>query len=214
MPNQHVQVCFVADFNKSMQKHIGSMKDNFDEILDDIQNQNPTSVIEVAFVGYTGVGDIPSNICEPFTTNRKPLQRRLKNTDVSFGFSCKCKMVVEGYVIAGNLDWKFQRRILFHMGDSPSHGARYHDVNLEDSYKHGHPYWSMEEQIEKLAVNKIDVVVLKISKTTTQMEKIMQDTYCSIRQHGFYVVDLTNKLKNLDDAVHDVVKSHILRIMA
>lgn len=213
MPTQHVQVCFMADFNKSMKKHIGSLKDIFDEILDDIQNQNPTSVIEVAFVGYTGVGDIPSNICEPFTTNRKPLQKRLKNTDVSDGFNRKCKMVVEGYAIAGNLEWKFQRKILFHMGDSPTHGLRYHDVNLEDSYKHGHPYWTLEEQIEKLAVNNIDLVVLKISKTTTQMEKIMQDTYYSIRERGFYVVDLTSKLNNLDDTVYSEVKAHILRVM-
>lgn len=204
----------MMDFNKSMKKHIGSLKDNFDEILDDIQNQNPTSVFEVAFVGYTGVGDIPSNIYEPFTTNRKPLQRRLKNTDVSFGFDCNFKMVVEGYVMAGNLDWKFQRRILFHMGDSPSHGTRYHQKNLEDSYKHGHPYWTLEEQIEKLAVNQIDVVVLKISKTTTQMEKIMQDSYSSIRQHGFYIVDLTSKMNNLSNEVCEVVNSHILRVMA
>ncbi len=99
------------------------------------------------------------------------------------------------------------------MGNAPAHGSQYHDSTVNDRYNYGHPYWTLEEQVEKLAAKEIDVVVLKISKTTTIMEKIMQDSYQKIREHGFYVVDLTKNLNNLDDAVYKSVKSHMLRIM-
>lgn len=213
MRNQHVQVCFMADFNKTMKNHLDALKNQFDDILTDVQNQYPTSVIEVAFVGYTGVGDIPSTIYEPFTLNRKPLQRRMQYGDVSRGFTCDCRMVVEGYVMAGNLEWRAPRKIVFHMGNAPSHGANYHDRKLQDSYKNGHPYWTLEDQIKKLAVNDIDVVILKLSKTTTQMEKVLDKNYHEVRENGFYVEDLTNSLNNLENEVYTIVKSHMLRML-
>jgi hypothetical protein len=213
MPNKHVHVCFMTDINHTMKNHIGALKDQFETILDDVQNQYPTSVIEVAFVGYSAVLDIPSDYFEPFTTNRKLLQRKMKNGNVSFGFSRECRMVVEGYTMVSNLNWRFANRIMFHMGNAPAHGSRYHDDAVDDRFKYGHPYWTLEEQVEKVAAMEIDVVILKISKTTTIMEKIMQESYQKIREHGFYVVDLTKHLNNLDDAVYNAVKSHMLRVM-
>lgn len=214
MLTSHVQVCFMTDFNKSMHASIGALKDQFCEILDDIQNQYPTCVIEVAFVGYGGISDIPSSVFEQFTTNRKALQRRARDTQISRGYTSDCRMVIEGYVMVANLQWKFSRRIVFHMGDAPSYGEKYHDKNLNDAYSCGHPYWTLESRIENVADKNIDVVILKISKTTTQMEKVLENSYLQVRPRGFYVVDLTGKLNNLNDAVYEAVKSHILRILA
>lgn len=214
MPNQHVQVCFMTDRNVSMKNVIGAFKDQFGEILEDIQNQYPTTAMEVAFVAYAGVPDIPSDAYAPFTEDWKTLQTKVKNTHVSNGFETDCRMVVEGYALVANLKWRFAKRILFHMGNAPAHGTRYHEKTLNDPFTSGHPYWTLEEQIQKLAANRIDVVILKISKTTTMMEKVLENSYKEVRQFGFYVVDLTGNMNAVDDAVYATVKSHILRVMA
>jgi hypothetical protein len=211
MLNDRLQACFVIDFNSSMEKYIDALKNQIVDIVEDIQNQHPSCNIEVALVGYAGVSDWPSNRLQPFSSDMEDLRAKFRNTGVSNSLKAGCRYVVEGYVKANNLNWTANRRIMIHMGNAPSYGRQYHGNDVYDMFPTGHPCWNLEEEIKNIASKNIDVVILKISKTTTLMEKLLEKNYYNKRSKGFYVVDLTNKLNYLNDAVYDVVKTHLLR---
>lgn len=213
MLNTRIQVCFVMDFNSSMGNHLDALKNQAIDIVEDILNQHPGCNIEVAAVGYGGVSDWPSNRYHPFTSNMEDLKLRFRNSKLNNSLKAGCRLVVEGYVKADHLNWTANRRIMFHMGNAPSYGRQYHGNDVYDMFLTGHPYWTLEEEIKNIASKNIDVVILKISKTTTQMEKLLETNYYTKRSKGFYIVDLTDKLNCLDSAVYDVVKSHLLRCL-
>jgi hypothetical protein len=213
MRENRLHVCFVADFNKTMENKLGSLTNNFEGLFNDVLNQYPKNTIEVAFIGYGAISDIPSTIYEPFTKDIQFLQRKMRNAPLSRGFADQCRNVVNGYVMANGLKWHYPLKIMFHMGNAPSYGKQYHERNILDDYSYGHPYWTLEDQIQQLAIKEIDVVILKISKTTTVMEKLLSSQYSKIRNKGFFVVDLTGKLNTLDDAVYETVKHHIVRLL-
>jgi hypothetical protein len=197
-----------------MKPFIDALKDQIEDMILQVQNKFPTNSIEIAFIGYTAVGDIPSDVYEPFTKNIALLQRKLRNGRVSRSLSSGCRMVVEGYASAVNLKWTASRRIIFHMGNAPSYGSKYHEKKMYDPFSHGHPYFTLEEQIKLLACNAIDVVILKLSNTTTIMEKILETNYQTLRANGFHIVNLTGQLKKLDAAVYSAVVEHLLRVSA
>lgn len=213
MLNSRLQACFVIDFNSSMEKYIDALKNQIIDIVENIQNQNPHCKIEVALVGYAGVSDWPSNRLQPFSSDMEDLRAKFRNTGVSSSLKAGCRYVVEGYVKVNHLTWTATRRIMFHMGNAPSYGRQYHGNDVYDMFPTGHPYWTLEEEVKSIARKNIDVVILKISKTTTQMEKLLEKNYYENRNKGFYVVDLTDKLNYLDDAVYEVVKTHLLRAL-
>jgi hypothetical protein len=211
MLNTRLQACFVIDFNSSMEKYIDALKNQIVDIVEDIQNQKPQCNIEVALVGYAGVSDWPSNRLQPFSSDMTDLRAKFRNTGVSNSLKAGCRYVVEGYFKANHLNWTANRRIMFHMGNAPSYGQKYHGNDVYDMFPTGHPYWTLEEEIKNIASKNIDVVILKISKTTTRMEKLLETSYYEKRNKGFYVVDLTNKLNSLDDAVYGVVKDYLMQ---
>jgi hypothetical protein len=208
-----LQACFVIDFNSSMEKHIDSLKNQIVNIVEDIQNQYPECIIEIALVGYAGVSDWPRDRLQPFSSNMRDLKVKFRNTTTSNSLKAGCRYVVEGYVKADKLNWNAKRRIMFHMGNAPSYGQNYHGNDVHDMFPGGHPYWTLEEEIQNIASKNIDVVILKISKTTTQMEKLLETNYYNQRNEGFYIVDLTNKLNVLDNEVYTVVKNHLLKAL-
>ena len=202
------------DFNSSMQKYIHSLKDQIVDIIMDIKNTNPNCVMYVALSGYAGIADSPRARYLPFTKDLNHLKNVMKKNSTSDSYTCSCRNVVEGYATANNIDWIVKRKIIFHLGNAPSYGKNYHDNNVYDKFPSGHPYWTLEDEIQCIASKEIDIVILKISKTTTIMEKLLEQNYHQQRTHGFHVVDLTGHLNNLDAAVYDAVKTHLLRLLA
>ena len=211
--NKHLQVCIMLDFNSSMEKYIHLLKNQIANIVNDVKNNHPNCCIEVALVGYTGVADWPRERYLPFTKNMDEVGSTLKQISVSQSYTSACRHVVKGYAMANNLEWFAQRKIIFHMGNAPSYGRNYHDNNVYDKFPSGHPYWTLEDEIQSIASKDIDVVVLKISKTTTVMEKLLEKNYYNQRDHGFYVEDLTNHKNNLDTLVYNQVKTHLVRLL-
>lgn len=215
MHNSLVQACIVVDLNPTMKKYIGSLNNQFVEVVRDIQNQHQRFGIQIALSGYTGVHDWPQDRYIHLTSDIAYVERMLKSCLVSDGNpDDQCRNVVVGYTSAGHENWTAHRRIIFHMGNAPSYGKNYHEKNVRDMFTNGHPYWTLENEIENIAIKNIDVVILKISKATTVMEKVLEKNYHNRRSHGFYVVDLTGKLNNLDAEVYSAVKHHLLRLLA
>lgn len=214
MLNRYLQVCIVMDVNASMKKYIHSLKDQIIDIINDVKNDNGKCSIQIAVIGYTAIADWPRERYLKFTTDLSETKALLKKISVSDGYTSDCRYVVDGYARANNLDWVANRKIIFHMGNAPSYGRNYHNNNVNDDFPSGHPYWTLEDEIQCIASKDIDVVILKISKTTTVMEKLLENNYRSQRDHGFYIVDLTNDMNNLDTKVYDVVKKHLQRLLA
>jgi hypothetical protein len=202
------------DFNSSMRKHLDSLKDQIVNIVKDVQRTSPTTVIELAVVGYAGVSDWPRDRYQVFTGDIDTLHQALLQTTVSNSLDAGCRYVVEGYQKTNTLDWTANRKIMIHMGNAPSYGKNYHGNDVYDMFPSGHPYWTLEEEIQSIASKQIDVVILKLSKTTTLMEKLLDANYRKYRKNGFYVVDCTQKLHTLDAAIYAEVKQHLLRSLA
>jgi hypothetical protein len=202
------------DLNPSMEKYANSLKNQIADIIRDLQNDHQTLLVEIAFIGYTGINDWPTDRYIGLTDDIDLVGKMLKKCPVSDGNpDDECRNVVIGYAMADDLDWTSKRRIIFHMGNAPSYGRKYHSDNTRDMFLTSHPYWGLEDKIETIASKNIDIVILKISKTTTIMEKLLENSYHIQRNQGFYIENLTKKLNFLDDAVYKTVKYHIVRML-
>jgi hypothetical protein len=207
-----LQVCFVLDYHPPMEKYMGLLKQQIGEIMDDIKNTYPTKTIEIAFVGYGGHLVIPNQKVLSFTKNINMIQNQVNNINVQFYLRSSCRDIQSAYGHVNDERWSAKKRIIFHMGNGPAFGNKYHDENIQDVYPYGHPYLVLEEEVEKFAIKRINLVLLKLENNWNEMISVIKDSYGYYRSDGLYVEDLT-KFNNdeLFSTVKNTVKTHILR---
>lgn len=207
----HLQVCFVLDIHKTMNNFMGSIKDQIQDILNEVSSKYPTIAIHVAFVGYSGYFAVPYDKVNNFTDDVKLLQRDLNNLKIQHSWTSSCRSIQHAYGHVNDLKWVGSRKIIFHMGNAPAFGPKYHAKNIQDLFPLGHPYLVLEEEVEKFSIKKIDLVLLKLDNKWNQMLEVIKDSYLYYRGDGLYVEDLTMNHNDLRSHVKSVVIKHILR---
>lgn len=206
-----LQICIVLDYHKTMEYMMISLKNNIEDLVNDVKKQYPTKTIQIGFVGYGGYFCVPHAKVYPFTENIKLLQRQLKHLKLELYLPSNCRSIQEAYAHANDMKWFARKRIIFHMGDGPAFGLKYHEPNIGDLYTPGHPYIVLEEEVEKFARKQIDLVLLKLHPAWGKMIDVIEDHYMQYRDTGFYVENLIGKYHILCDEVYEKTKFHILR---
>ena len=206
-----LKICFVVDHHAPMDPFIGALKDQFEDIINDVLIQYPMKEIQIAFISYGGYLCIPYRVVHSFTNNVKLLQKYVRHSKKKICLNCDCRNVQMAYGHVNDENWVAVKKIIFHMGNGPAFGPKYHDSDLVDAFPIGHPYLVLEEEVVKFARKNIDLVLLKLDRNWDIMETVIEESYLDFRKKGFYKIDLTDKHNILQKTVFDEVKKHILR---
>jgi len=171
----NVDICFVLDCTKSMRPHIAAAKDCILQVSNYVKSVNPNIKFRVGFCGYRDhyngsdrleVFDFTKNY-ERFTKYLRgvsPIPNRDYPEDVLGGLDAAITQ----------MDWQNGTRVLFHIGDYPPHGRRFH--NLGDNYPDGDPNGlTAESVLEKMKSKNILYFFGRITHHTDKMIQIFRD---------------------------------------
>lgn len=209
-----VQICFLVDMHDSMEPFVGAIKDQIESLVNAVQTTYPLAALKIAFIGYGGYHDIPFITKHEFTDKIKYLQKVLHRTTVNESLTSSCRDVQEGYAHALFLQWTARFRILFHMANAPAFGTAYHEKDVYDLYPIGHSRFVLEKQMKDAARHGIDIVLFKLNNNMNKMIDIMEENYYSIKNYGFYVVNLVGARNAVNTLVRNEMMRHILHKLA
>jgi hypothetical protein len=128
-----LDVCVALDCTGSMAGCIRTAKDEICSLVDAIQEFYPDVPLRIAFVGYPGAQRL---VVLSFTTSIEEFKAKLSEQVATGGGDGPVDIM--GCLDAiSKLQWKSATRILFHVGDAPCHGTRFHDMG--DDHPAGDP---------------------------------------------------------------------------
>ena len=156
---QQISICFVLDTTGSMGSHITGAKQQIVDIVARLKEKD-CKIMAIAFVGYKDWcdGDDHFEVLQ-FSNSVAAFQSKLEAVTATGGGDLP-EDVLGGLVRAVHLAWpiKSGSRLIFHIGDAPPHGHRYHDLSsTQDSYYDGHPKdVSAEDIFEVMRTKRIE----------------------------------------------------------
>ena len=125
--NKNVDVVFLLDCTGSMAGYINEAKNQIKKIAEDISEMYENNV-RVAFVGYRDHCDGPMRIeTFQFSEDTDKFVSFLSGVKATGGGDAP-EDVLGGLEAAVNLAWSSASKVIFHVGDSPQHGPRFHDL--------------------------------------------------------------------------------------
>ena len=165
-----LDIAFLVDCTGSMRPYIVETKKDIDGIVSSIK-ENFENKVQVAFVAYRDHDDGEKRIeCLQFTEDIAYFQRFVSCINANGGGDAP-EDVLGGIEAAVNLNWSSKNRILFHVGDAPHHGQRFHNLSPEaDKYYKSEPrVIHIEDLLNKIKQMKINYFFGKINETTDKM---------------------------------------------
>ena len=196
------KVCFLMDITGSMQPEFDTVKAKICVLIDEFGKSFKDVSVQLAFVGYRDV-DAPALVVVPFTTNQDAFVDSLRGVSCSGGGD-EAEDVLGGLdATLTDLDWDGAHvKLLFHIADSPHHGALFHDsMGCGDSHPHleasPRPYNLI---LADYADRKIDYCFALVRShgrgvvTTKKMANLFKDAYDKAQsaRNPFMVCDLTD----------------------
>ncbi|PAA69773.1 hypothetical protein BOX15_Mlig000706g2 [Macrostomum lignano] len=172
-----VDLCFLIDGTSSMRPHIEGVRDSVAKIVNTMVRSRaaPTGIeqLRLAVVVYRDFDNpTPMEVCQ-FTESPDKCVDFCKNAKAISGAKHDPpEDVFGGLEQASKLQWSKDAgtRIVFHMGDSPCHGNRYHSASMRDSYPNGDPRGRTSQDLfKRFKELGIDYYFGKISRHTDQM---------------------------------------------
>ena len=125
--NKNVDVAFLLDCTGSMAGYINEAKNQIKKIVQDIGDMYENNV-QVAFIGYRDHRDGPMRIeAFGFSDDTDRFVAFLNGVRATGGGDAP-EDVLGGLEAAINLAWSSASKVIFHVGDSPQHGGRFHDL--------------------------------------------------------------------------------------
>ena len=170
--NSSLDVAFLVDCTGSMAPYITETKNDIEEIVSSIKEAFENTV-QVAFVGYRDHSDGIKRIeCLQFTEDITEFKEFLSNINATGGGD-EPEDVLGGIEAAVNLGWCSKNKVLFHTGDAPQHGARFHDMGgTADNYFDCEPRGlQVEDLFDSINKMKIKYFFAKINESTNKMIK-------------------------------------------
>ena len=166
----NADVAFMLDCTGSMASYIAGAKDDIQRIVDTITSSYENK-IRVAFIAYRDHCDGAKRIERlDFTENISDFQGFVGSLEATGGGDAP-EDVLGGLEATIALTWSSKNRIVFHIGDSPQHGERFHNYGPSgDSYYGSDPRGLKAEDILS-QIKQMNIIYFfgKINDTTDKM---------------------------------------------
>ena len=134
--NKNVDVVFLLDCTGSMAGYINEAKNQIKKIAEDISAIYENNM-RVAFVGYRDHCDGSSRIeIFQFSEDTDKFVSFLGGVAAKGGGDAP-EDVLGGLEAAVNLAWSSASKVIFHVGDAPQHGPRFHDLGAAGDTHYG-----------------------------------------------------------------------------
>jgi len=183
----HLYVAIAFDFTGSMQRHIDAAKDAVKNVVVQIQEGNPDTVLHVAIVGYRDFNPykaIPPQEHEKdqyemldFTSNMQIAYDVLDKAK-AYGGDDDAENLAGALNKVGNLSWpkeispRITKKIMI-VTDTTPHGRDYHEEGVTDNFPRGCPLgFEPKKQIEEFARQDTDVILVRLA--TYKLEKMIK----------------------------------------
>jgi len=183
----HLYVAIAFDFTGSMQRHIDAAKDAVKNVVVQIQEGNPETVLHVAIVGYRDFNPykaIPPQEHEKdqyemldFTSNMQIAYDVLDKAK-AYGGDDDAENLAGALNKVGNLSWpkeispRITKKIMI-VTDTTPHGREYHEEGVTDNFPRGCPLgFEPKKQIEEFARQDTDVILVRLA--TYKLEKMIK----------------------------------------
>ena len=168
--NKNVDVVFLLDCTGSMAGYINEVKNQIKQIVKQISEMYENNV-RVAFVGYRDHCDGPMRIETFHFTEDTDMFLAFLSGVSAVGGGDAPEDVLGGLEAAVNLAWSSASKVIFHVGDSPQHGPRFHDLGpWVDCYYGADPRGLVPEDLfRRMKQIGVKYVFGKVNSTTDKM---------------------------------------------
>ena len=166
---EKVDICFMLDCTGSMNSYVDEAKMVIHNIVDKLKKMFNDFSLRMAFVGYKDHNDGSQRVVVlPFTNDPNSFKPYVSSISTGGGDD-QCEDVFGGLEEVGKLEWTNLSRVLFHIGDAPCHGERFHS-GAYDSYPAGDPRGlKITDLIRKLISLNVSYYFAEINSTTIKM---------------------------------------------
>ena len=175
--NSSLDIAFLVDCTGSMGSYIAETKKDIEHIVTSIKETFENKV-QVAFVGYRDHSDGHKRIeCLQFTEDIAAFRAFVGGITADGGGDTP-EDVLGGIEAAANLGWSSKNKVLFHVGDAPQHGPRFHnlDRSADHYYDHEPRGLQIEELLSTIKQLKINYFFAKINESTDKMIQEFKNT--------------------------------------
>ena len=209
-------ILFIFDITSSMGKYIEQFKKNYFEMIENLKNKCPLSLLYLGFIGYKDISDLELGdeyIDIDFTLLYGEIYEKIKNIQAEGGDDVP-EDVSGAFEMALKKSWNQGTNIIFLITDSPCHGTKYHDLDqnvesLKDRFK-DETYddvieefrrKNIEKLVEEFVERNFNLICLNIHDNTKKMFNMFEDKYNSKNKNNLF--SLSDK--NLDKCIIEKV---------
>ena len=168
---QSVDLCFMVDCTGSMERYIVEVKEKIQDLVEETRQKFSSLKLFVSFVGYRDHSEGTKRITYQEFTQSIPFFKGFVGNVRAFGGGDAAEDVFGGIEQVCKLNWNQPTRILFHIGDAPCHGRRFHNDALDD-YPSGDPRGlRIEDLLRKVKQLGLVYYFAKLNDSTDKMIK-------------------------------------------
>ena len=166
---EKVDICFLLDCTGSMAGYISEAKTVIHRVVDKLGKQFQDLQLNCAFIGYRDHSDGVNRISRlPFTKDKEAFKTFVSSVS-AMGGADECEDIFGGLEEVTKLTWTHMSRILFHIGDAPCHGSRFHSSS-SDSYPAGDPRGlNITDLLRSLVEQHVEYYFAEINGSTAKM---------------------------------------------
>ena len=204
-----LDLLFVMDITGSMGSYLRQVKQNIINIINRIITECPGIDINIGFIGYL---DVQYNselyINYDFTKNYTYLQEVINNVRIISGPDDIVEDLTGGLEMALNESWKNNAKFIVLIGDVPCHGIICHHGTISDEeFPNGVPgQRNITEIVKDLAINRISLFCMRITKKTEIMFDMFRDIYKDYKDVEFHVDDADNSNQGFSNLMVEAAK--------
>ena len=152
-------------------------KDTLRDIIDNVQAENPTLKVRVAFVGYRDFGDGKDQYSTIDFTENPEIVKSFISKQAASGGGDAPEDVQGGFHKALGMSWEPSSvKTIFHIADAPGHGREMCDDY--DDYPNGSPDGhKLQDQMRLFAAKEVHFTFVKVNEVCNKMIKLMHENY-------------------------------------
>ena len=170
-----LDLLIMLDCTTSMMFYIQAAKNRIRTFVKTIGETYPDIPLRIGFIGYRdNVDGVNRRVILPFQKDLSAFETLLGGIH-TFGGGNPLTDLTGALQAAADQDWASAIRVLFHIGDYPCHGTKYHD-NLYDRYPAGDPDGLVpEEFVKRLQDQKVTYCFGQLTTYTDKMIRLFNE---------------------------------------